>query len=579
MTLKFKQRITVAVTATLLTAGALYAAFQTVTPAPTPLSTFVPPGSLFSIESPNFATLLTSWSHSAEQRAWLTSENYAAFSRSRLFGRLGDARSEFATSAGLSPDLQFLQQIAGTQSIFAWYDIGNLQFLYITRMPSAAAQQTQLLQLRSRFQLRQAGDDSFYLRTQGEPARTVAFATHGDYLLLATREDLLANALLLMQHPTDAALHSEPWYSSAAAATPSGPQPPALRMTLNLTRILPSPYFRSYWIQQNPTELKRFTAAVSELYLNPQTFREERTLIPASPDAAIPTADLAPLLQLLPADSGVYRATAQPPTADVLDVLNVKLLRRPPSGYRDQHLAPVADLSTPNSGDPADLDTRIDTLPIPQQPLAAALAPLRTLLDSAQPDAMLIYSSIAGPADSHFLPIRNVVALSSSTPWNPEALKSALTEALSPYLTVSGAGLTWQTNQQNAAILQLSGLHTLAFVIQGHHCILATDPETLTRFLRTSNTTAPKPITASTIAGLRHTAERPNLVRLSSLLDHTSPTPQGDASAPAFFSRNLAGLSSTFQSLDSETFTETPTPATPGQPTTVHQTVLYQWRP
>ncbi len=83
-------------------------------------------------------------------------------------------------------------------------------------------------------------------------------------------------------------------------------------MTLNLTRILPTPYFRSYWIQQNITELKPFTAAVSDLYLTPQTFREERVLIPATPDTVIPTTDLAPLLQLLPANSGVYRATAQP---------------------------------------------------------------------------------------------------------------------------------------------------------------------------------------------------------------------------------------------------------------------------
>ncbi|HWW23091.1 MAG TPA: hypothetical protein VNY78_04260 [Edaphobacter sp.] len=585
MTLKLtlRQWIVLVVAAPLITVGILYAACQSTTPPPTPLSAFVPQGSLLSIEANDFAALLSSWTASSEQRRWLTSDNYAAFSRSRLFARLGEAQDQFATSAGLPPDMQFLQQIAGHQSIFAWYDIGNLQFLYITRMPSAAAEQTQLLQLRSKFQLRKAGDDSFYLRTQGEPERTVAFAVHGDYLLLATREDLIANALLLMQHQGDASLHTEPWYTTsvAAAKRPSSEQP-ALRMTLNLARILPTPYFRSYWVQQNITELKQFSSAVSDLYLGQQSFREDRVLIPTTSDNLLPTADLAPLLQLLPANAGVYRATAQPTTPEIVDALNDKLLSRSPSSFRDQHLAPVADLSVQNAGSPTDLDTRIDTLPIPQQPLTDGLASLRALLNSTHPDAMLVYSSTTNatvPA-TLFLPIHNVVILSAAAPWNPESVQSALTEALSPHLTIGRAGLAWQSRQQGTATwFQLSGLQTLSFAVQGNRCILATDSESLIQFLRVSNAAAAKPIIASTIAGFHHTAERPNLARLTSLFDHTVSTPQSDDTAPAFFSRNITSLGTTFQSLDSETFTETPAPSTDQRPNTVHQTVLYQWRP
>jgi hypothetical protein len=585
MTLKLtlRQWIALVVAAPLITVGILYAAYQSAALPPTPLSAFVPQGSLLSIEANDFSALLSSWTASSEQRRWLTSDNYAAFSRSRLFARLGEAQNQFATSAGLPPDMQFLQQIAGRQSIFAWYDIGNLQFLYITRMPSAAAEQTQLLQLRSKFQLRKAGDDSFYLRTQGEPERTVAFAVHGDYLLLATREDLLANALLLMQHQGDASLHTEPWYTaSIAAAKPPSSETPALRMTLNLARILPTPYFRSYWIQQNITELKQFRSAVSDLYLGQQSFREDRVLIPTTPDNLLLTADLAPLLQLLPANAGIYRATAHPTTPQIIDVLDDKLLSRSPSSFRDQHLAPVADLSVQNAGSPTDLDTRIDTLPIPQQPLTAALAALRALLDSTHPDAMLVYSSATNTTipDTLFLPIHNVVILSAPVPWNPESVQSALTEALSPHLTVGRVGLAWQSRQQGTATwFQLSGLQALSFAVQGNRCLIATDSESLLQFLRVSNAAAPKPIMASTIAGFHHTAERPNLARLTSLFDHTVSAPQGDDTAPAFFSRNITSLSTTFQSLDSETFTEAPAPSTDQQPNTVHQTVLYQWRP
>ena len=98
MTLKptLRQCIALVVAAPLITMGVLYAAYQSATPPPPPLSAFVPQGSLLSIEATDFAALLSSWSASSEQRRWLTSDNYEAFSRSRLFARLGEAQDQFA---------------------------------------------------------------------------------------------------------------------------------------------------------------------------------------------------------------------------------------------------------------------------------------------------------------------------------------------------------------------------------------------------------------------------------------------------------------------------------------------------
>lgn len=578
-----RRRIALLILVAAISTAALYGAFQALTPAPPALSSFVPQGSLLAIESPDFAALLKSWSASSEQRNWLASDNYAAFSRSRLFARLNEAQDQFATSAGLPPDMQFLQQVAGKQSIFAWYDIGNLQFLYITRMSPGTAEQTPLLQLQGKFQLRKSGDDSFYLRTQGDPERTVAFAVHGDYLLLATREDLVANALLLMQHPDDASLHNESWYSSvmAANATHSSDQP-ALRMALNLTRILPTPYFRSYWIQQNITELKQYSAALSDLYLTKQDFREERVLLPKTTRATVPTVDLAPILQYLPVNTGVYRATAHPTTDQALDALNEKLLARTVSSFRDQHLAPAVDLSVQNTGSATDFEPRIDTPPIPEQPITAALAPMRSLLDAASLDALLIYSSTSTnqhAADTLFLPVHAAVILSASTPFASSAIQSALTQALSARLTVSTASLDWKAHRQGgAAYFQLSGLESLAFSVQGKFCILASDPETLLQILGSPHQKSPQPFIATTAAGFNHTAESPGLNRLSSLLDRTNTSPQSDASVPAFFSHNIGSLSQTFQALDSETFTET-VQVQPNAANIVNQRVIYKWHP
>jgi hypothetical protein len=367
----------------------------------------------------------------------------------------------------------------------------------------------------------------------------------------------------------------------AANPTHSSDQP-ALRMALNLTRIVPTPYFRSYWIQQNITELKHYSAALSDLYLTKQDFREERVLLPNATGATVPTADLAPILQYLPLNAGVYRATAHPTTDQTLAALNEKLLARTASSFHDQRLAPVVDLSVQNTGSATDLETRIDTPPIPEQPITVALAPMRSLLDAAPLDALLIYSSTTTSqhvADSLFLPIHTAVILSASTAFVPSAIESALTQALSARLTVSPASLNWETRQEgSAAYFQLSGLETLTFSVQGKFCILASDPETLLQILGSPHQKSPQPFIATTAAGFNHTAERPGLNRLSSRLDRPNTSPQSDDSAPAFFSRNIGSLSQTFQSLDSESFTET-VQAQPNAAHLVNQKVIYKWHP
>jgi hypothetical protein len=586
--IRLRNWLVLSAAALLLGSGIVWAAFQVTTPAPTALAAWAPQGSLLAIEAKDFSALLQDWSNSTEEKAWLASDNYAGFSRSRLFGRLGEAQQQFAVSAGLPPDVSFLRQVAGKESLFAWYDIGNLEFLYITHLPSTAAEQTPLLAQRSKFEARKAGSDTFYLRAQGDPKRTVAFATHGDYLLLATRDDLIANALLLMQGQGNLDLRSERWYAAAASAA-SGPAGD-LRMTLNLAAIVPSPYFRSYWVQRNITEMKQYTAAVSDLYRTPEAFREERALIPKLPEAVAPAADLAPILQYLPSPAGVYRATGHPANDQVLGALTERLLFRDIAAYRDGRFAPSADLSPQSVGSAADLETRIDLAPLPQQPLTVALAPLRSLIESAHPEAMLVTSS-TGDAPNHlFLPIHSTVVLAATAPWNADALQTALTAALRARLTAGDNGLRWQPRREGGlAWFELEGIQPLAFALQGNLCILASDPEALLQSLHSLHRAQPELATIS--AGFSHTAERPHFAQITALLarpalgrqpgdpslmnsaDAGSASP-GASAQPDFFSGNIRSLSDTFQALDSETFTERPD----AQAHVVRQTVVYRWK-
>jgi hypothetical protein len=569
-------RISLLVLLPALCLGAVYASFQALQPAATPLSAYAPQGALLAIESPDFNALLSSWTSSAEQKRWLASDNYAGFSRSRLFGRLGEAQDQFAATAGLPPDARFLQQIAGHQSFLALYDIGNLEFLYITRMPPGEAAKLPLFQLRGKFEERKAGDSTFFVRTQGEPARTVAFAAHADYLLLATREDLLANALELMQQPGERTLQSESWYANSFAA--AAKQPGDLRMTLNLTRIVRSPYFRTYWIQQNITELKQYTAALSDLYRTTDSFREERVLLPGNPSNAPASADLSPVLDYLPPNSGVYRAQVQPGTAEVLDELEDKLLSRSLSPYRDSHVAPVAELATPVTGSASNLEEFIDE-PLAVTPLrATALAPLRNLLDASSPSAMLVFSSVdtntSQSNEQVFSPIHTAMVIAIASNWKDADLQQAITQAIAPQVTIAQQGLAWKQHRTaDATWYDLDGQQHLSLAVQGKVCVLASDQTTLLQLLAASRSSSHAPRIAATIAGFNHPSQRGPFLHITGLLDKfgRSTQPAGD-NVPPFFSANMASLSNTFQDLESETFTESWT-----ADHVAHQTVLYQW--
>src|SRR5260370_13693561 len=210
-----------------VTVGLGLTAYQAAPLAAPNLSKYFPSGALLHLQAKDFSSLLADWNGSSQKQQWLGSSNYQVFSRSRLLLRLRDAGNQFATAAGLPPDMNFLGQMAGSDSALGLYDIGRLQFLYVTRLPSANSMQSQLWQTRSKFETRSAGGTTFYLRRDPESEREVEFAVSGNYLILSTREDFMASALQLIKEGTwrglDApgietrSLESESWWSQSAA--------------------------------------------------------------------------------------------------------------------------------------------------------------------------------------------------------------------------------------------------------------------------------------------------------------------------------------------------------------------------
>jgi hypothetical protein len=452
------------------------------------------------------------------------------------------------------------------------YDIGKLQFLYIAKLPSASSMQTSLWQARVKFETRSVGNVAFYIRRDPESQREVAFAVNGDYLLLATREDLLAGTLKLMGGSADRSIEADPWWSqSVAAAGPAGD----LRMVLNVEKIVPSPYFRSYWIQQNITDMKQYSASVSDLFRSGSEYREERVLLKKSGSTAEPLAAdgsvaVADLVRLAPPESGVYEAKANPSPDSCFALLETKILAPSLGPAVPQQLAPQVQLSSGETGSTSDLETRIDQAPVRSNSGADAATPLKDIFKKNQVQAILQIQKTERDKDGVFVRLHSAIALLAASDWNEAAVRSLFADLIHPAFTAGKLGVDWQPK---SGYQQLDGLWSFSIAVRGKYLLVADDPALLASLLTKWNEkTTAKP--AALIAGFSHAQERDNFARLTGLLDRGNNGPgvsPGTERAPQFFSDNITSLSFSLAAVSSERI------VVREAGDKVMQTVTYQW--
>jgi len=564
------KRIAIVICVALVGAGIGWAAYRAAAPPSVPLSKYVPAGPLLYLEAKDFASLLHDWNSSPQKAQWIQSSSYEVFSRSRLFLRLNGAGDQFAAAAGLPPDMDFLSQVAGERSALALYDIGNLQFLYITYLPSAKSMQTSLWQTRAKFEPRNAGGVDFYLRRDPASQREVAFAVSGDYLLLATREDLLAEALQLMSGKPDRTVESEQWWAQSTSAAGSAGD---LRMVLDMEKLVPNGYFRTYWVQQNITDLSQYSAAVSDLFRSSTQYREERVLVrrkepeqAASADGFAAAADLA---RLVPGDAGVYVATAGPSPDACFALLETKLLAPHLGPAPPSQLAPQVQLTSGEQGGGSDLETRIDQAPA-ERPATQSTSALKDLLDKTPVLASLQVQSSARDQAGVFVRIHSAVVLAAAADWNESAVQSALTDFVQPGFTASQFGLGWQ---QKSGYQELDGLWPLAVSVHGKYLLVSDDSGLIESLLANFNRKADrKP--AELLGGFNHQRERSSFARFTGLVDRPSRAQfegQSSEREPQFFSENMTSLSRTLAGISTERI------EVRWEGGKVRQTVSYEW--
>lgn len=505
------------------------------TPTP-PLTSVLPAGALLTVESQDFADQLADWNGSAEKTAWLASDNYAVFSRSKLFIRLKQAQGEITAAAGL-PALDtasLLTAIAGERSAVALYDIGELRFLYVTEMARADAIQNALWQARADFEPRNAAGQEFFVRSSAENGRELAFAATDERFLLSTSADLLAGALERINGADEPSVASEAWYGDAVAETAGVGD---IRLVYNLRTLVRTPYFRSYWIHQNISELAGFRAGVVDIDRDAGEIRERRLLLRENPADAIEGAQAAGLLRLAPDDAGFVRASAKPSAQETISLLRDKLLAPNRSGGGRNFSAPNPAAGAA-AGSEWQLETRIDQPPPRIESAQFDAGPLGEILEARELQAVLLVhqGAAAGSWPGH----RAAVVLQAATDWLEGEALAALARSASGLWTVSGVGASWA---RDGEIYRMNGLQPLFAAVDGPLLALADDRALLTAMLARRSQPAAES-QAALIAEWRRAGLQSPFAALFSRLEHQSSGGYGGPGRePYLFSENIAGFS------------------------------------
>jgi hypothetical protein len=531
------------------------------------LDQVMPEGSLLYIEAKDFSGLLKDWSSSPEHSAWIKSDDYRVFSNSRLFLRLGQASDQFAAAAGLPPDMKFLVDAAGKESAVAVYEIGNLELLYVTRLSSGDFLQSALWQSRSKFQRRSASGKEFFMRKDEQSGRVVAFAIADNYLILGTREDLVAGSLELMSGSRGRTLNQEGWYMQARAAAPAAAGD--LRMVMNMEKIAVTPHFRTYWIQNNITEMQNYSSAVSDLYREGAIYREERVVLPKKPgdEVAVGQSEQAvtSLLNTVPKDVGYYRIGVTDAKTSFA-VLEQKILTPRFSTARTEPLAPQVQLTNGQTGSSTDLETRIDVEPASRSTSANSAEELQVQIEKASPQALMVVQSTIKNTDGVLMRVPAVVAIAARADWDIISVERAVQDSIAPGLTVARLGLQWREVKDAGGYFELDGLFPIQIAKREKIIYFANDAGLLSSVLAVKSQPLSRPATYA--ARFSHSRERQNFYKFSSLVDQQSVTREGE---PQFFSQNMASFSRAFANLDSE---EIITHQTKDK---IQQTVTYRW--
>jgi hypothetical protein len=248
----------------------------------------VPGRPLVAIHAQNLGDLARRVEALPAAQAYLKSKARDAYADSKLALKLSDRAERLSALAGMPLTLEALLDAAKGETTLALYDIGELQFLALTRLPAAEQAKLAFIADRARFAQRVYDGRTYFAKVDGESGLAFLFYQQDDLLIVASSPDLIEGTLLALAKPdAGARLAADPDWPKLLALDPDLPGADAV-MFLDLGRLTRDRYFKAYWAWKNVADFEAIGAALVGFSCDGRSLRERRALLGPTPAAPPP---------------------------------------------------------------------------------------------------------------------------------------------------------------------------------------------------------------------------------------------------------------------------------------------------
>jgi hypothetical protein len=220
-------------------------------------------------------------------QAYLHSKARDAYADSKLALKLADRAERLSALAGMPLTVDALLDAAKGETVLALYDIGNLEFLLLTRLPAAEQAKLAFVADRAKFTQRVYDGRTYYAKIDEAAGLAFLFYQTDDLLIVASSPDLLESALYAAGKAAgQPRLTDDPDYRKALALDPAIGESDAV-LFLDLGRLHRDRYFQVYWAWKNWRDFENVPAALVGFTCDGRSMRERRALL-GSPSAPPP---------------------------------------------------------------------------------------------------------------------------------------------------------------------------------------------------------------------------------------------------------------------------------------------------
>ncbi|MBL8149088.1 MAG: hypothetical protein JNN15_04090, partial [Blastocatellia bacterium] len=268
---------------------------------------YLPADCLVYVQFKDLSTQIKNWQTSALSRRYYDSKSYELWARRHFSLKLAQRLEEFQSSLGGSLTLEALRQTAGRESAIGVYDIGETQFVFLSKLGRTGLVAKTMLSPEN-FEEKSFNGQSYYIGTGGDRFQ-ISYAVIEDHLIIASKERLLLDTMISFSKnsPIENLEKSPQFQTLMKDAAPLHD----ITIWLNQERVNKDWYFRHYWIHKNFAEIVPIKAAVLDLEMGQSSWTERRIILTDNKDTStVSRAEVYNLVSDIPASTVAFQVQA-----------------------------------------------------------------------------------------------------------------------------------------------------------------------------------------------------------------------------------------------------------------------------